>query len=143
MGEAKQAVMTRDEAEKQIHDWADFFEVDTDRAFFADVVDELVMPVKKGRLDLDYENEVFKYRLIKPIEHQNSTKEIIEIKEGRFGINKAIERYKDSESTSQAAALLGKRTGLDNAEVELLSDRDITKINAVILGFFVQTKSSR
>lgn len=143
MGEAKQAVMTRDEAEKQIHDWADFFEVDTDRAFFADVVDELVMPVKKGRLDLDYENEVFKYRLIKPIEHQNSTKEIIEIKEGRFGLNKAIERYKDSESTSQAAALLGKRTGLDNAEVELLSDRDITKINAVILGFFVQTKSSR
>lgn len=143
MGEAKQAVMTRDEAEKQIHDWADFFEVDTDRSFFADVVDELVMPVKKGRLDLDYENEVFKYRLIKPIEHQNSTKEIIEIKEGRFGLNKAIERYKDSESTSQAAALLGKRTGLDNAEVELLSDRDITKINAVILGFFVQTKSSR
>lgn len=143
MGEAKQAVMTRDEAEKQIHDWADFFEVDTDRGFFADVVDELVMPVKKGRLDLDYENEVFKYRLIKPIEHQNSTKEIIEIKEGRFGLNKAIERYKDSESTSQAAALLGKRTGLDNAEVELLSDRDITKINAVILGFFVQTKSSR
>lgn len=143
MGEAKQAVMTRDEAEKQIHDWADFFEVDTDRAFFADVVDELVMPVKKGRLDLDYETGAFKYRLIKPIEHQNSTKEIIEIKEGRFGLNKAIERYKDSESTSQAAALLGKRTGLDNAEVELLSDRDITKINAVILGFFVQTKSSR
>jgi hypothetical protein len=143
MGEAKQAVMTRDEAEKKIHDWADFLEVDTDRAFFADVVDELVMPVKKGRLDLDYENEVFKYRLIKPIEHQNSTKEIIEIKEGRFGLNKAIERYKDSESTSQAAVLLGKRTGLENAEVELLSDRDITKINAVILGFFVQTKSSR
>lgn len=143
MGEAKQAVMTRDEAEKQIHNWADFFEVDTDRGFFSDVVDELVMPVKKGRLDLDYETGAFKYRLIKPIEHQNSTKEIIEIKEGTFGLNKAVERYKDSESTSQAAALLGKRTGLDNAEVELLSDRDISRINAVILGFFVQTKSSR
>jgi hypothetical protein len=34
MGEAKQAVMTRDEAEAKIREWADYLEVDTERAFF-------------------------------------------------------------------------------------------------------------
>jgi len=135
--------MTTEQAEAKIREWADYFEVDTERGFFDDVVDELRMPVKKGRLDFDYDGECFRYRLIKPIEHENSSKELIDIKEGSLSQNKVIERFKDNESVGQAVALLARRTGLHIAEVERLSDRDVSRINAVILGFFVQTKSSR
>lgn len=143
MGEAKQAVMTRDEAEAKIREWADYLEVDTERAFFSDVVDELIMPVKKGRLDLDYDSGIFRYRLIKPIEHQNSIKEIVEIREGNLGDSRAvIDRHKNNEA-NQMVALTAKRTGLEMAEVEQLSDRDITRISAIFQGFFVSPKSSR
>lgn len=135
--------MTREQAENTIRRWGEYLEVDVDGDDFADAVGALAMPVMRGRLDFDDEAETFRYRLIKPIRHTNSIKEIVEIREGSFRSNKVIDRYKENETIAQAQALIARRTNLDVAEVEDLCDRDIRNINAVILGFFAQTKSSR
>jgi hypothetical protein len=135
--------MTREDAERKLREWGELLEVDTERDFFKDVLDELVKPVMLGRLDFDAQTGAFAYMLIKPIQHTNSSKELITISEGNFGANKVADRFKENQKVEQSSALIARRTGLLSAEVEQLSDRDISRINAVILGFFGQTKSSR
>jgi len=134
--EKKQEPMTRDEAEAKLKEWGELLEVDTDRDFFKDVVQQLALPVKNGRLDFDPEAVTFTYRLINPIQHTNSKKELITISEGKFGGNKVCDRFKESQKVEQSGALIARRTGLVISEVEDLGDRDVKNINAVILGFF-------
>jgi len=125
---------TREEAEGLLKQWADFLELDTDRQLYADIVEELKMPVRNNRLTFDMENEVFKYQLIKPV----SDVQIVEIKECNFKQKKVIQRYKESESIESAGAMLSKYTNLSIEQIGELMDRDISKINAVVLGFLAQ-----
>ena len=125
---------TREEAEGLLKDWADYMELDTDRQLYTDIVDELKMTVRNNRLTFDIEDEVFKYQLIKPVDGV----QIVEIKECSFKQKKIIQRYKDSESIDSAGAMLSKYTNLSIEQVNELKDRDINKINAVVLGFLAQ-----
>lgn len=128
--------MSRDEASALLKDWADFLEIDTEGERFADSLNVLVHPVLKGRLDFDRETERFRYQLLHPIQHQNSTKEIVEIRELDYDRSKVLDRFKESESVGQAVALIARSCDLQIAEAEKLVNRDIRKLNAVILGFF-------
>ena len=126
--------LTREEAESLLKEWADYLELDTDRQLYTDIVDELKMAVRNNRLTFDIEDEVFKYVLLKQIDDV----QIIEIKECNFKQKKVIQRYKDNESIDSAGAMLSKYTNLSIEQVDKLKDRDVNKINAVVLGFLAQ-----
>ena len=130
--------LTREEAESLLKEWADYLELDTDRQLYTDIVDELKMSVRNNRLTFDVENEVFKYQLIKPV----GDVQIVEIKECNFKAKKVIQRYKDNESIDSAGAMLSKYTNLSIEQVDKLADRDVNKINAVVLGFLAQVAPS-
>ncbi|PKL40749.1 MAG: hypothetical protein CVV44_03845 [Spirochaetae bacterium HGW-Spirochaetae-1] len=137
--------MERGDAIKKIYEWAECLEVDTEREHFKDVVEELTLPVMKDRLDFDLEEEVFRYKLLSPIVKQDGSGsiEILTIKETDMNENKEIQRFKDNQSIDQATALLSKACGIPVGFVSRIKQRDIGKINAVVLGFFAQTGSSR
>lgn len=133
--ESKGGLLTRELAEGLLREWADVLELDTDRQLYTDLVDELKMSVRKQRLIFDIETEVFSYQLIKPVDGVN----IVEIKECDFNQKKIIQRYKENESIESAGAMISKYTNLTIEQVGKLKDRDINKINAVVLGFLAQT----
>ena len=130
--------LTREEAEGLLKEWADYLELDTDRKLYADIVDELKMPVRLNRLTFDIETETFKYQLIKAVDDV----QIVEIKECDFKAKKIIQRYKDSESIDSAGAMLSKYTNLSIEQIDKLADRDVNRINAVVLGFLAQIAPS-
>ena len=130
--------LTREEAESLLKEWADYLELDTDRQLYTEIVDELKMSVRLNRLTFDIEAETFKYNLINPVDDVH----IVEIKECDFKAKKVIQRYKDNESIDSAGAMLSKYTNLSIEQVDKLADRDVNKINAVVLGFLAQVAPS-
>ena len=126
--------ISNEAAEELLERWADYLELDTDREMYQEIVEELRLPVKKKRLNFDEETEVFRYQLIKPIDGI----EIVEIKECTFADKKVIQRFKKNEKLDSAGAMLSKYTNLTAEQIGGMKDRDINKINAVVLGFLAQ-----
>lgn len=137
-GKSEGSIISRDEAEKMLESWADILELDTKRELYSNVLDELTGVVEKGRLTFDEESEIFKYRLLKPVDG----KELIEIHETTLKEKKALQRYKENESMEAAIMMVTKHTNLTFKQVEMLKSRDLNKINAVIIGFLTQTAMS-
>ncbi len=129
-----EGMKTREEAEGLLKEWADFLELDTDRKLFDDLVDELRNPVMRNRLNFNQDTEEFTYQLIKPV----SGHEIVSISECDFKSKKALQRYKDNEGIDQSIKTISTYTDLSIEEVMQLKDRDINRINAVVLGFLAQ-----
>lgn len=129
--------LSSEEAEKLLKNWADHLELDTDRELYTDLVEELRMPVRLQRLTFDEDTETFKYLLINAL----NGKGIVEIKECDFNAKKVIQRFKETESIAAAGAMLSKYTNLTAEEVGELKERDVTRINAVVLGFLAQMAS--
>lgn len=142
---ADKQIFTREEAQNKIKEWAERLEVDTGLESFKDVVDELTMPVMNGRLDFNPETERFTYMLLKPIEKKDGSGSIetVEIRETTMEDNKAIQRYGEKERVDQAQALVAKACGLIDGFASRLGQRDISKINAVVIGFFVGGSNKR
>lgn len=130
----KKDKLSAEDAEDLLKSWAELLELDTDRELYTDLVDELRMPVRLQRLTLEEETETFKYLLINAV----NGKGIVEIKECDFNAKKVIQRYKESESIAAAGAMLSKYTNLTAEEIGQLKERDVTRINAVVLGFLAQ-----
>ncbi len=139
MSEEKKALLSKEEAEEKLTLWAEHMELDTDRELFEDIKEELTFSVRKNRLSFDEETEVFKYLLISPV----NGKQLVEIKECTFEDKKILQRFKDEQSIEAAGASLVKYTNLTTADVNQLKDRDVSKVNAVIMGFLAQTAPSR
>lgn len=127
--------LTRDEAEKKLKDWANVVELDTERELFKQIVEELRYPVQLGKIDFEEESETFKLVLSSKIEGLS----IAEIKSCDFGAKRVLQKYKDHESIDQARAMIAAYTGMSEGEIKQLKDRDISRINAIILGFITQT----
>ncbi len=125
---------TREEAEGLLKEWAEFLELDTGRKLFDDIIEELTGPVMKNRLNFNFDTEEFSYQLIKPV----SGHEIVTIKECDFNSKKSLQRYKDNEGIDQAIKTISTYTDLSIEEVMQLKDRDINRINAVVMGFLAQ-----
>ena len=129
-----QGKISSEAAEELLKSWAEYLELDTDRDLYTDLVDELRMPVRLQRLTFDEETETFKYLLINGM----NGKGIVEIKECDFNAKKVIQRYKETESIAAAGAMLSKYTNLTAEEIGQLKERDVTRINAVVMGFLAQ-----
>lgn len=132
-------MLTTEDAEAKLALWADHMELDTSRSLYDDLVEELRMSVKKQRMTFDVESETFRYQLIKPVNGKN----VVEIKECSFNDKKILQKYKETESIESARAMVSKYTNLSQDDVGELKDRDINKINAVIMGFLAQIAPSK
>lgn len=127
--------MTREKAEELLIEWAKYLELDTKRALFKDLQDELTGVIENERLSFNEETEVFTYKLLKPV----GGKSLIEIRETDFKEKKILQKYTDKEGIDSSIALMAKHTNFTFKEVESLKSRDQMKINAVVLGFLMQT----
>lgn len=131
-------VMTREEAEKLIEKWADILELDKKRTLYRDILEELTYPVQLGKLSFEEDTEVFKLMLRKPIKEGEKVISFVEIRSASMKDKQVLQRYKDDESIEQAQALIAKYTGLTPAQVGMLFDTDVSRINAVAMGFLAQ-----
>lgn len=135
MSDEEREEITKDDADAMLLEWAEWMDLDPDSDLFKDTRDELNYVVRKEKLKFEVEDEVFTYQLLKPVGDTT----MVKIRECNFKSKKALDRYKDSQSVEQAMAIMGKYTNLTPLQVEQLKDRDINRINAVILGFLSQT----
>ena len=132
-------IMTKEEAELMMMEWAEAMELDTESTVFKNLVEELSFVVRKGKLTFNEETEIFTYMLLKPID----TVSIVEIKECDFKSKVSLERFKENEGIKASMKMMTNYTNLTYPQVEQLKDRDINKMNAVILGFLSHTPQSR
>jgi len=139
--------LTSDEAIKILTEWAEYWELDTERGLFKDVIEELRMPVKLQRLTFDIETESFKLQLIKPIKtgKGDGEKEVnfVTIKDCDLESKRVLQRYKDNEAIDAAAAMMSKYTDLQTFQVTKLESRDQSRINAVVMGFITQVEPDK
>lgn len=140
-GEKKEIIISEAEAIEKINQWAYQLEVDASTEAFQDVIDTLKFPVRMGRIDFDSENSVFRVQLLSPIVKNDGSKiEIVTVRELSMGDKIAYDRYKENQPVKQALELLSRACDLEIGFADRLKDRDTTRINAIILGFFVQIR---
>lgn len=131
--------MTSEEAELLIDEWAEFWELDNERDLYKDVIEELRMPVKLEKLTFDVETEKFNLVLSKPVKGQDGPVSFVSIKSTTMEEKQILQRYGDDETIQAAVAMLSKYTNLSTNQVNMLYDKDTSRINAVISGFITQT----
>jgi hypothetical protein len=129
--------LSESEAVERLHEWAEDMEVDTSTEQFDDVVKTLKIPVRKESIVYDSEKKSFKYKLFSPIKKADGSEPIsvIEIASTTMERKRAIQNYKDSQKVDQALEMIAASTGLEIGFAGRLMDKDITRINAVIMGF--------
>jgi hypothetical protein len=134
-------MMGRDEAIDLLKKWGYAFEVDAESDFFKDVIEELVIPVQNGRLSYDLESDSFSYKLIKPVNLSDGSKlELVSIREISL---KELRGIRGGETIDSGISIIAKACNLKADQLEELKQRDFGKINAVILGFFLQGSTPR
>jgi hypothetical protein len=129
--------LSESEAIERLHEWAEDMEVDTSIEQFDDVVKTLKIPVRKESLIYDAENKSFKYKLFSPIKKADGSEpiSIVDIASTTMERKRAIQNYKDSQKVDQALEMIAASTSLEIGFAGRLMDKDITRINAVIMGF--------
>lgn len=131
--------ISKDEAMELMADWADAVELDSEGDLFKAVANELYMAVRLNKLSFDEETEEFTYNLSSPVtDSKNQAKSIITIRSISMEDKKILEKYNQDEGVKGTVALIAKYTGLTTSMVSQLKDRDITRINAITTGFFMQ-----
>lgn len=131
--------LTSEEAVELLEDWADSWELDTERELFKVVIDELRYPVRLHKLSYDDESESFKLQLSTKIKGDKGEIHFVTIKSTTFDDKRILQRYKDDEGIDAAGAMMSKYTSLNTNQVKMLKDKDTSRINAVISGFITQT----
>lgn len=130
--------MSHSEAVEIIKQWAEDLEVDTETDEFKDVIKVLKIPVSKRNLDYDAETRTFKYVLFYPIEKKDGERiQLVTIESTSMEKKRVVQSYKDSQKIDQAIAMIAESCDLEIGFASRIKDKDITRINAVIMGFFV------
>ncbi len=135
----KTKLISREQAEKMLSEWAEFLELDPDSELYDDLVKELRMPVRTQRLDFDIETQTFKYQLFSPID----CKGIVILKDCDFEAKEVIENYKEKETVKSSRALLSQYTDLSIEQTAKIKTRDSNIMTAVTLGFLAQVAPGR
>jgi len=126
------------EAIELLKEWGEELEVDVESKEFEDVINALKIPVRKENLVFNPDKMNFSYVLFYPIEKKDNSKiSAIEISSTEMDKKRVIQTFKDSQKIDQAMAMIAESTSLDIGFVGRLKDKDISRINAVITGFFV------
>lgn len=131
--------ISKDEAMELMADWADAVELDSEGDLFKAVSNELYMAVRLGKLAFDEDSEEFTYNLSSDVKNsKGETVSLIKINSISMEDKKILEKYKEDEGVKGTVALISKYTGMTTSMVAQLKDRDITRINAITTGFFMQ-----
>ena len=137
--------MSQQEAFDLIKEWGEALEVRLLEEDFEEVQKEIWMAVKKERLTFDENEEVFTYKLKKPIRNIETGQpiySILKIQETSMQNKREMSKYKNE--IDQAAALYkcyctdGEGNSIEHGFLTRIYDRDSAILNAIILGFFVQ-----
>ncbi len=135
----KGKLLSREQAERMLCEWAEFLELDPDSELYDDLVKELRMPVRTQRLDFDIETQTFKYQLFSPIDGKG----IVILKDCDFEAKEVIENYKEKETVKSSRALLSQYTDLTIEQAAKIKTRDGNTMTAVTLGFLAQVAPGR
>ena len=131
------AKITREEAIEKIKGWSLMLEAtDPSASGFDDAIESLVLPVMNERLDFDSDKEVFTLLLKKPIENENSKREIIELHELTLAEQKVLQKYKDSEGVDRSEAFIAKAAGITLGEASKIGTRDLSVASSILTVFF-------
>ena len=140
----KKEKMSQDEAFDIIREWGDLMEVRLLDDEFEDLQKELWMAVKNERLVFDEVEEIFTYKLKKPLKTKDGEVKysMLKIQERPMEKKKGISKYKD-DIDSLAAFFGAYCTDMEDSDIAIgfltrIHDRDQSIISAIILGFFVQ-----
>jgi len=137
----EKSMMSDIEAIDLIKSWGDILDVDTESEGFLDVIEEIKMSVRKEKLAFDEDSMSFKYVLLSPIIKQDGGKiSTVTISEMDMEAKREAQKFKDNQSVDKAIAMLAASLGIENGFAGRIKDRDAGRINAVILGFFVQVR---
>lgn len=131
------AKITREEAIEKIKGWSLVLEAtDPSADGFNDAIESLILPVMNERLDFDSDKEVFTLLLKKPIENENSKREIIELHELTLAEQKVLQKYKDSEGVDRSEAFIAKAAGITLGEASKIGTRDLSVASSILTVFF-------
>ena len=131
------AKITREEAIEKIKGWSLMLEAtDPSADGFNDAIESLILPVMNERLDFDSDKEVFTLLLKKPIENENSKREVIELHELTLAEQKVLQKYKDSEGVDRSEAFIAKAAGITLGEASKIGTRDLSVASSILTVFF-------
>lgn len=141
----KNKKMTQEEAFELIQEWGDIYEVRLIDDDFEAVQKEIWQAVVNERLTFDEGEEIFTYKLKKPIKDKSTGQDLyslIKLQETPMEEKKGVTKYKDDIDTN-AAFFKSYCTDMEGNKIEhgfltRIYDRDQHIISAIILGFFVQ-----
>lgn len=141
--------MTQDECFELIESWGEQLEVRLSPDDFEDVKFEIWKAVQKERLTFDFNEEIFRYVMKKPIRDKDGNVIISQLKihetimEQKRGISKKKDDVDTMASMFSAYCKDDEMNEIPYGFLTRIADRDQSIISAVILGFFVQAVPSR
>ena len=136
LGKAKPEKMSDQKAIEILKEWAEELEVDSESKDFEDVIKALKIPVQKDKLKFIAENRSFELVLFDPIEkHDGSKISKLTIRSTTMAEKKGMQNFKESQRIDQSMLMISEACDLELGFVERLKDKDLGRINAVVLGF--------
>jgi len=136
--------LTRQEAYDTIREWGDLLEVKLKDEDFESLQNEIWMAVSRYRLIFDPETEIFTYTLKKPIVKKDGsgTISMLKIEESDMQNKRETTKWKNDIDTAvafiKAYCKDSENKSIEHGFLTRIKDRDMSVLNAVILGFFVQ-----
>ena len=131
--------LSTDEARNRLREWADFYEIDPDGELFDEIVKDLTYAVRCGRVKFEEEEEAFYFNLRKPVvNHGGEEKAIVKLSDASLAEKRSLQDIPEKKGIDLTMAALAKYTDFSKEDIGRLASGDQTKINAIIVGFFVQ-----
>lgn len=143
--EIKKKEISKTEAIAKLTEWGEFLENDTEEEHFENVIESLWKAVQKGKLDFDFNTQIFTLRLFNPIEMRDGSSpiETVNIRQIGIGEKKDINFSKENQMVFANILLIAKSCDIEIGFAERLKSIDLNRIQAVILGFFEKAAWSR
>lgn len=125
-----------------LKEWGEELEVDIDSDQFIGkdgVIETLKISVRRENLSFDPATRKFTYILFFPIEKKDGSEKIsrIEIESTTMERKRVVQNIRESQKIDQAIAMIAESTGLEVGFAGRLKDKDVSRINAVVMGFLV------
>jgi len=136
--------ISKTEAIAKLIEWGEFLENDTEEEHFENVIESLWKAVQKGKLDFDFNNQVFTLRLFNPIEMRDGSSpiEVVKIRQVAIGEKKDV-KYKENQLTEWNIAMIALACDIEIGFAERIKPIDQNRIMAVLFGFFEKAAWAR
>jgi len=131
--------ISKEAAITKLKEWGEFFEIDVeDDSFMNYTVKSLLMAVVNNKLDFNYDTQEFSLRLFNPIQKKDDSGqiELVTVRSTTIQEKKVMQNYKEKQKMDQAIAFVAAACNIEIGFAGRLQDKDLGRINAIMLGFF-------